>query len=90
MSKITVELDAEVVDDIIVEQLLDTRSRLLVDYELGTVGVFDFDPKEDRRQIGELIKSLEKVIDWYSVPGSYQFDELTTFTYEEDEEDEDA
>lgn len=90
MSKITVELDAEVVDDIIVEQLLDTRSRLLVDYELGTVGVFDFDPKEDRRQIGELIKSLEKVIDWYSVPGTYQFDELITFTYEEDEEDEDA
>lgn len=90
MSKITVELDAEVVDDIIVEQLLDTRSRLLNDYERGTTGVFDLDPKEDRRQIGEMIKSLEKVIDWYSVPGTYSFDELATFTYEEDEEDEDA
>lgn len=86
MSKITVELDAEMVDKVIVEELVETRSRLLDDYERGTTGVFDFDPKEDRRQIGELIKSLEKVIDWYSVPGSYQFDELTTFTYEEDED----
>ena len=87
MSKITVELDAEAVDKVIVEELVETRSRLLDDYERGTVGVFDFDPKEDRRQIGEMIKSLEKVIDWYSVPGTYQFDELTTFTYEEEDEE---
>jgi len=86
MSKVTVELDAEAVDDIIVEQLMDTRTRLLFDYERGTTGVFDLDPKEDRRQIGEMIKSLEKVIDWYSVPGTYIFDELATFTYEEDED----
>lgn len=86
MSKITVELNAEAVDDIIVEQLLDTRARLLHDYERGTTKVFSLDPKEDRQQIGEMIKALEKVIDWYSVIGTYTFDELTTFTYEEDED----
>lgn len=86
MGKITVELNAEAVDDIIVEQLLDTRARLLHDYERGTTKVFSLDPKEDRQQIGEMIKALEKVIDWYSVIGTYTFDELTTFTYEEDED----
>lgn len=86
MNKITVELDAEAVDDIIVEQLLDTRARLLTDYERGNIAVFSLNPKEDREQIAVMIKSLEKVIDWYSVPGTYEFDELATFTYEEDED----
>ena len=76
MSKITVELDSEMVDTVIVEQLLDTRASLLEDYENGRVAVFDVDPEEDRKQIGEMIKALEKVIDWYSVPGTYEFDEL--------------
>lgn len=85
MSKVTVELDAEVVDGIILDELLQTRSSLLEDYMRGTVGVFDFDPKEDRRQIGEVIKAIETVIDWYSVPGSITFDELPTFEYDETE-----
>lgn len=76
MSKITVELDAEAIDQVIADQLLDTRARLLSDYERGNIAVFDVDPEEDRKQIAVLIKSLEKVIDWYSVPGSYEFDEL--------------
>ena len=86
MSKVTVELDAEVVDGIILDELLQTRSALLDDYMRGTVGVFDFDPKEDRRQIGEVIKAIETVIDWYSVPGSITFDELPTFEYNENED----
>ena len=86
MSKVTVELDAEVVDGIILDELLQTRSSLLEDYMRGTVGVFDFDPKEDRRQIGEVIKAIETVIDWYSVPGSITFDELPTFEYNENED----
>jgi hypothetical protein len=77
--KYTVELDAETVDNIIVGQLFDTRSGLLQDYMRGTTAVFDIDPAEDRRQIGELIKAIERVIDWYSVPGSVEFDELPTF-----------
>lgn len=87
MSKVTVELNAETVDDIVLQELLATRSSLLEDYMRGTVGVFDFDPKEDRRQIGNVIKSIETVIDWYSVPGSITFDELPTF---DDEVEEDA
>jgi hypothetical protein len=79
MTDYTVKLDAETVDNIIVEQLFDTRSNLLQDYMRGTAGVFDFDPVEDRRQIGELIKAVERVIDWYSVPGSVEFDALPTF-----------
>ena len=75
---ITVEIDAEAFDNAIVEQLLVTRSGLLNDYVLGTTGVFDFEPVEERRQIGELIKSIERVIDWHSVPGTYEFDELPT------------
>lgn len=86
MSKVTVELDAEVVDGIIMDELMTTRSSLLEDYMRGTVGVFDFDPKEDRRQIGEVIKAIETVIDWYSVPGTITFDELPTFEYNENED----
>jgi hypothetical protein len=76
MTKHTVELDAEVVDNIIIEELLDMRSNALQDYIRGNTAVFDFDPIEDRRQIGELIKAIERVIEWYSVPGTYKFDEL--------------
>lgn len=86
MSKVTVELDDEVVDGIIIDELMTTRSSLLEDYMRGTVGVFDFDPKEDRRQIGEVIKAIETVIDWYSVPGTITFDELPTFEYNENED----
>jgi len=35
MSKITVELDWETIDNIIVEQLFESRSALLKDYERG-------------------------------------------------------
>ena len=90
MSKVTVELTSDIVDNIIVEELLSTRSSLLDDYTRGTTGVFDFDPKEDRRQIAEVIKAIEKVVDWFSVPGSITFDELQTFVYEDDEEEADA
>ena len=79
MGKITVELDAEAIDQVIVDQLFETRSSLLRDYERGTTGVFDFDPKKERKQLGKLIKSIERVINWYSVPGTYQFDELETY-----------
>jgi hypothetical protein len=79
MSKITVELDAEAIDQVIVEQLLDARARLLTDYERGTTAVFDVDPVEDRKQIAERIKAFEKTIDWFSAPGTYTFDELETY-----------
>lgn len=76
MSKITVELDAEAIDQVIVDQLFDTRSVLLKDYERGDARVFSLDPNEDRKQIRKMIRSLERVIEWYSVPGSVVFDKL--------------
>ena len=76
MSKITVELDWETIDNIIVEQLFESRSALLKDYERGNAKVFSLDPKEDRKQIRKMIKSFERVISWYTVPGSVVFDEL--------------
>jgi hypothetical protein len=76
MAKITFELDSETVDKVIVEELIRSRISLLEDYENGRVAVFDVDPEEDRKQIGAMIKAIEKVIDWYSVPGMYEFDEL--------------
>jgi hypothetical protein len=76
MSKITVELDWKTIDNIIVEQLFESRSSLLKDYDRGTAKVFSLDPKEDRKQIRKMIKSFERVISWYTVPGSVVFDEL--------------
>ena len=76
MSKITVELDVEAIDQVIVDQLLEARARLLTDYKRGAPMVFDVDPVEDRKQIADQIKAFEKTIDWFSVPGAYTFDEL--------------
>ena len=76
MSKITVELNAEEIDNIIVDQLFETRSVLLQDYDRVNARVFSVDPKEDRKQIRKMIRSLERVIEWYTVPGSVVFDKL--------------
>ena len=79
MSKITVELDSETIDQVIVDQLFAARSSFLKDYESGTAHVFSLDPKEDRKQIRKMIKSFERVISWYSVPGSVEFDKLEKY-----------
>ena len=76
MSKITVELDDETLDNIIVDQLFETRSALLKDYERDNAKVFSLDPREDRAEIRKMIRSLERVISWFTVPGSVQFDKL--------------
>jgi hypothetical protein len=77
--KHTIELDHETVDQIVVDTLFQIRAGLLEDYIKGTTAVFDFDATEDRKQIGEMIKAIEKVIDWHSIPGTVEFDELPTF-----------
>jgi hypothetical protein len=79
MSKITVELDAEAIDQVIVDQLFDARSSLLKDYESGTGRVFSLDTDEDRKLIRKTIKAFERVISWYSVPGSVEFDKLEKY-----------
>jgi hypothetical protein len=76
MGKITVDLDCETLDNIIVDQLFETRSALLKDFEHGNANVFSLDPTEDRVEIRKMIESLERVISWFTVPGSVQFDKL--------------
>lgn len=85
MGKITVDIDAEAFDNAMVDQLLDTRSCLYEDYMKGTSGVFSFDMVEERVRVGELIRSVERVIEWYSVPGTYEFDALPAFDTESGE-----
>lgn len=79
MSKITVELDSEAIDQVIVDQLFASRSSLLKDYESGTGHVFSLDTDEDRKLIRKTIKAFERVISWYSVPGSVRFDKLEKY-----------
>lgn len=76
MSNITVELSHEMVDKVLVEEMLNSREGLLDEFDRRRGGVYDMDPEEDRKQVREMILALEKVIDWYSVPGSVEFDEL--------------
>jgi hypothetical protein len=76
MGKITVELDAEAFDNAMVDQLFETRSALLKDFERGDAKVFSLDPTEDRAEIRKMIESLERVISWFTVPGSVEFDKL--------------
>ena len=76
MSKITVEIDPDALYSVVVDELIQSRTGLLEDYIRGTNMIFDVDPEEDRKQIGEMIKAMELVIDWFSVPGTYTFDPL--------------
>jgi hypothetical protein len=55
--------------------MLASRNNLLDDLKRPG-GVFEMDPEEDRKQIREMILALEKVINWYSVPGTFLFDEI--------------
>lgn len=68
MSKITVELDWETVDNVVVGQLRDTRERLKAD--LGAASwVFVWDDQEaDDAEIQKRIDALELILKWYSTP----------------------
>jgi hypothetical protein len=75
MGKITIDFESEVFDNAMIESMLYSRANLLEDLK-HPVGVFEMDPKEDRKQIREMILALEKVIGWYSIPGTFLFDEI--------------
>lgn len=79
MGKVTVNICAEQVDQIVLDVLYTTRSSLLKDYEKGTTGVYSFDPVKERKKIGKTIEAIERVIKWYSVPGSVEFDKLKDY-----------
>jgi hypothetical protein len=68
MSKITVELDWDTIDGIVVGQLRDTWQNLKSDLGAGEwVFVFGDQEAEDA-QIQKHIDALEVVLKWYSTP----------------------
>lgn len=76
MSKITVEIDPDALYSVVVDELIQSRTGLLEDYIRGTNMIFDVDPEQDRKRLAEMIKAMELVVDWLSVPGTYTFDPL--------------
>jgi len=68
MSKISVELDLEIVDNIVVEQLRNTWESLKNDLGAGS-GVFVWgDQEADDVEIQKHIDAVEIVLKWYSTP----------------------
>lgn len=68
MSKISVELDWETVDSIVVGQLRDTWQSLKNDVGAGA-WVFAFgDQEQDDAEIQRHIDALELILKWYSTP----------------------
>ncbi len=68
MSKISVELDSEAVDNIVASQLRDTWERLKLDIGANN-HVFVWDDQEaDDAEIQKYIDALELVLKWYSTP----------------------
>jgi hypothetical protein len=68
MTKISVELDWEAVDHIVVSQLRDTWETLKSNLDNG-VWVFVWDDQEaDNAEIQKRIDALELMLKWYSTP----------------------
>ena len=68
MSKITVELDWETVDNVVVGQLRDTRERLKADLGAGSWVFVWGDQEADDAEIQKHIDALELILKWYSTP----------------------
>ena len=68
MTKFTVELDLEAIDNIVVEQLRNTWESLKNDLGAGS-GVFVWgDQEADDVEIQKHIDAVEIVLKWYSTP----------------------
>ena len=68
MSKITVELELEAVDHIVVSQLRDTWERLKLDIGANNHVFVWGDQEADDAEIQKYIDALELVLKWYSTP----------------------
>ena len=68
MSKISVELDWETVDNVVVGQLRDTRERLKADLGAGSWVFVWGDQEADDAEIQKRIDALELILKWYSTP----------------------
>ena len=68
MSKITVELDWETVDSVVVGQLRDTRDALKNDLGASNHVFVWGDQEADDAAIQKHIDALELILKWYSTP----------------------
>ena len=68
MSKISVELDWDTIDNIVVGQLRSTWESLKSDLGAGTWVFVYGDQEADDIEIQKRIDALELVLDWYATP----------------------
>lgn len=74
MSKITIDIDYEIAEKIVVEELITTREALQKDLGAGS-WVFAFDDQEqDDELIQKHIDAIELLLKWYAPPA--KLDEL--------------
>lgn len=69
MTKFTIELDYEIVDDIVYNALKETRDVLAADLGAHNNVFVWGDPKADDVEIQKHIDALDLLLDWYLVPG---------------------
>ena len=68
MSKVTVELDWDTIDGIVVGQLRDTWQNLKNDLGRGNHIFVWGDPEADDAEIQKHIDALELILTWYATP----------------------
>ena len=61
----TIELCDEQLTAIVIKELSAQLHYFKKDLKDGRVGVFSFDPDEERKEMKRLIKALERVLDYY-------------------------
>ena len=65
MSKITIELEPEQIDVIVVEDLKWHLDRFRQDLKLNKPRIFHVDPVKDKKKIKKMILAMRKVLSYY-------------------------
>lgn len=65
MSKITIELEPEQIDVIVVEDLKWHLDRFRQDLKLDKPRIFHMDPVKDKKKIKKMILAMRKVLSYY-------------------------
>jgi hypothetical protein len=65
MSKITIELEPEQIDVIVVEDLKWHLDRFRQDLKLDKPRIFHVDPVKDKKKIKKMILAMRKVLSYY-------------------------
>ena len=68
MSKITIDIDAEIADRILVKEMIHTWTTLKNDLGAGNAVFVWGDPEADDVEIQKHIDALELLLKWYATP----------------------